>query len=60
MAISIVTQGYLYSAMLVIALALARPSNGFAFRKQWETKLATALAFGIFMVGMLVFAEITS
>lgn len=59
MSLAIVTNGYLYSAMLVAALALAKP-QGLGFRKTWEMKLAFALAFGIFLVAMWVFAEITS
>lgn len=59
MAISIVTQGYLYSTMLVLALVLAKPQNQFGFRKVWETKLAQALALGLFIVGMIAYAEIT-
>jgi hypothetical protein len=46
--------------MLVLALALAKPSRAFGFRKVWETRLAMALGLGLFIVGMWVFAEITS
>jgi len=59
MSLAIVTNGYLFSAMLVAALALAKPKNQLAFRKVWETKLAMALALGTFIVAMWVFAEIT-
>jgi hypothetical protein len=43
--------------MLVLALALAKPS-GLGFRREWETKLVTAFGFGLFIVALLVWAQI--
>ena len=54
MAEAIVSQGYLWAALLVILLAAARPVSLFSLRRTWDTQLAIALGLGIFLVAMFL------
>ena len=58
MALTIVTSGYTWAALLVIFLAVAKPEQGFSLGNLWEARLATALGIGVFIVAMLVWASL--
>lgn len=58
---AVVTQGWLWTALLILLLLFALDKKcPWPLRSRLEIICATSLAVGLFIVGMLVFAMMTS